>query len=231
MIRVLVVDDDYRVAELHARYAAAAEGCTVVGTANSAAQAVEYSRTLRPDLILLDQYLPDRLGIDVLPELTGDVLMVTADADAARVRAALGHGVVGYLIKPFDEQDLRDRLAAYAQFRAQLADGRVLAQDQVDRALRALHRAGRPARTRGPRATPTGMLVADAVRAIRGTVTAGELATRIGVSRPTAQRYLADLAADGTLRVELRYGSTGRPEHLYSWNGERGNEDGADGAR
>ncbi|WP_405864419.1 response regulator [Streptomyces sp. NBC_00005] len=220
MIRVLVVDDDYRVAELHARYVRATAGFTVAGIARSAAQAVELSRALQPDLILLDLYLPDRLGTEVLPALTGDVLMVTAAADAAQVRAALGHGAVGYLIKPFDDGDLRKRLAAYARYRAQLATDRPLAQDQVDRALRTLHGVDRSSRARQPRTTPTGKLVSDAVRSADGSVTASALAERLGVSRPTAQRYLADLTADGTVRVELRYGAAGRPEHLYSWNGE-----------
>ncbi|MEU8972830.1 response regulator [Streptomyces monashensis] len=220
MIRVLVVDDDYRVAELHACYVNAVDGFTVAGTAHSAAKAVELSRALRPDLILLDLYLPDRLGTEVLPALSGDVMMVTAAADAAQVRAALGRGAMGYLIKPFDERELRNRLAAYARFHAQLSTDRSLGQDQVDRALRALHGTDRTVRARPPRATPTGKLVADTVAFLGGPITASALAERLGISRPTAQRYLADLAAAGTIRIELRYGAAGRPEHLYSWNGD-----------
>ncbi|KNB54090.1 response regulator [Streptomyces caatingaensis] len=218
MIRVLVVDDDYRVAGLHARYANAVDGFTVVGTAHSAAKAVEASRALRPDLVLLDLYLPDRLGTEVLPALAGDVLVVTAATEAAQVRAALGRGAVGYLIKPFDERELRNRLTAYARYRAQLATGRTLDQAQVDRALRTLHGTDRSTRARRPRATLTGTLVADTLAALDGPVTAGALAERLGISRPTAQRYLADLAADGTVRIALRYGAAGRPEHLYTWN-------------
>jgi two-component system CitB family response regulator len=134
-------------------------------------------------------------------------------------RAALGRGAVGYLIKPFDDRDLRRRPAAYAHDRAQLATDRPLAQEQVGRALRTLHGADRPNPVRRARTTPTGKLVADAVRPADGPVTAGAVAEGLGVSRPTAQRHLADLAADGTVRVELRYGAAGRPEHLYSWNG------------
>ncbi|RLV04583.1 two-component system response regulator [Streptomyces griseocarneus] len=227
MIRVLVVDDDYRVAGLHARYVEAVDGFTVVDTVHSAAKAVEASRTLRPDLTLLDLYLPDRLGTEVLPALSGDVLMVTAATEAEQVRTALGRGAVGYLIKPFDERELRNRLTAYARYHAQLATGRPLGQDQVDRALRALHGTDRTARARRPRTTLTGTLVADTLASLDGPVTAGALAERLGISRPTAQRYLADLAADGTVRIELRYGAAGRPEHLYSWNGG-GAEPGSD---
>ena len=219
MIRVLVVDDDYRVAELHAGYVTATKGFAVVGKAHTAAQAVSLSRSLRPDLILLDQYLPDRHGTEVLPALTGDVLMITATADAALVRAALGRGAVGYLIKPFEGRELINRLAAYARYRARLASDRVVAQSEVDNALRALH--GADERSTGSRRTRTGhtgKLVTDALRSSDGPVSAGALAERLGISRPTAQRYLADLAADGSVRVELRYGAAGRPEHLYSWH-------------
>ena len=46
-------------------------------------------------------------------------------------------------------------------------------------------------------------------------LSAVDVAERVGVSRATAQRYLSGLAADGSIRVQLNYGSTGRPEHRY----------------
>ncbi|WP_269859210.1 response regulator [Streptomyces sp. RPT161] len=218
MIGVLVVDDDYRVARLHARYAGGVDGFEVVGTAHTAREAVELDQRLCPDLVLLDQYLPDRLGTSVLPELRADVIMLTAAADAEQIRQALGGGAVGYLIKPFDAQELTGRLRSYARFRAQLGGDRTLDQEQVDRALRALYGTDRTARARRGRSSPTAGLIADAVRHADRPVTASELAAQLGLSRPTAQRYLADLSGDGAVRVELRYGAAGRPEHLYRWN-------------
>jgi response regulator of citrate/malate metabolism len=220
MIGVLVVDDDYRVAGLHARYASGVDGFEVLGTAHCAREAVELEQRLRPDLVLLDQYLPDQLGTSVLPELRADVIMVTAAADAAQIRQALGRGAVGYLIKPFDAQELTARLRSYARFRAQLGGDRTLDQEQVDRALRALYGTDRAARARRQRSSPTAELIAEAVRRADRPVTASELAAQLGLSRPTAQRYLADLSGDGAVRVELRYGVAGRPEHLYRWNAQ-----------
>ncbi len=57
----------------------------------------------------------------------------------------------------------------------------------------------------------------DAICDAEEPVTAADIATRLGLSRATAQRYLSDLAADGRVTVGLRYGTTGRPEHLYRW--------------
>ncbi|MEU5726293.1 helix-turn-helix domain-containing protein [Micromonospora sp. NPDC047738] len=53
-------------------------------------------------------------------------------------------------------------------------------------------------------------------------MTAVEIAEATGISRTTAQRYLADLAESGKLELNLRYGSQGRPEHLYRWHDASG---------
>ena len=45
---------------------------------------------------------------------------------------------------------------------------------------------------------------------------AGEIAEAVGISRATAQRYLSGLVDEGTIAMQLRYGTTGRPEHRYS---------------
>jgi len=47
-------------------------------------------------------------------------------------------------------------------------------------------------------------------------VSAAEVATMVGISRPTAQRYLTFLEQHGIVTLHLRYGTTGRPEHRYS---------------
>ncbi len=76
-IRVLIVDDDFMVAKVHAGFVAALEGFAVVGTAATGAQALEEIERLRPDLVLLDVQLPDLDGFDVAARLaTGDGPMV-----------------------------------------------------------------------------------------------------------------------------------------------------------
>lgn len=218
MIRVLVVDDDFRVADLHARFVARVPGFAVVGVAHSAAEAIEMAGSLRPDLVLLDQYLPDGLGTSLVAGFDCDVIMVTASTEGAVVRTALGKGVMNYLVKPFTEADLAQRLRAYARFRTRLSGDVTLDQAEIDRTVRLLREGDRlDAAVRKGRSSQTVRLVSDAVRDAGEPVTATDLATRLGLSRATAQRYLSDLAADGRVTVSLRYGTTGRPEHLYGW--------------
>jgi two-component system CitB family response regulator len=218
VIKVLVVDDDFRVAAMHAQFVRRVAGFEVVGVAHTAAEAAQLAAGRRPDLTLLDQYLPDGAGTDLAPHLSCDVIMLSAASEAAVVRAALGHGVVNYLVKPFTEADLADRLQAYARFRGQLGSRRPLTQVEIDRALRTLHEGDRieGAVPKG-RSAHTTNLVVEVLRSASRPLSATDVAARLGLSRATAQRYLSGLAAAGRVNVELRYGTTGRPEHLFRW--------------
>ncbi len=215
MIRVLVVEDDFRVAQVHADFTERVPGFQAVAVAHSAAEAREQLHQHRPDLVLLDNYLPDRPGIELLPELGTDTIVLTAATDATSVRAALSAGALNYVIKPFTAQQLADRLTAYARYRAHLpASGASVDQDEVDRAVRSLHDGDRSQSPKG-QSTVTTRLVLDALRAARRPRSAVEIADELGMARATAQRYLAGLARSGKAGMSLRYGASGRPEHQY----------------
>jgi len=77
------------------------------------------------------------------------------------------------------------------------------------------------AAARKGRSPVTSEAIGEVLRAAQDALTAIEVAEATGVSRATAQRYLSDLARDGLVRLTLRYGSTGRPEHCFEWLGRR----------
>ncbi|MBC3991234.1 response regulator [Streptomyces sp. AC563] len=223
MIDVLVVDDDVRVAEINAAYVTKTPGFTVVGRAHTAAEALAYLERTHVDLVLLDHYLPDETGLALVARLRQlghhtDVIMVTAARDIATVQAAMRHGALQYLVKPFTFAGLRAKLDGYAALRRALATDEEAGQDQVDRIFGALGGA-----SAGPPALPKGHspLTADLVRQVLrgadGPLSAQEVADRSQLSRQTAQRYLKLLERAGRVRLSLRYGETGRPEHRYLW--------------
>src|SRR3712207_8944449 len=114
------------VAKVHAGFVAALEGFTVVGTASTGAQALEAVQQLGPDLVLLDVYLPDTTGLDVLRRLRAmgsdvDVIVISAARDVDSIRDALHGGVLNYLVKPFDRRTFEARLRDYAALRGELA--------------------------------------------------------------------------------------------------------------
>lgn len=218
-IRVLVVEDDIRVANLHADFVRRVPGFAVAGLAHNAAEARARLADTPVDLVLLDNYLPGESGLLLLREITTDTIMLTAVSDAATVRAAFAAGALNYLVKPFDGDDLADRLTAYARYHAQLSPaGRTASQADIDRAVRLLHEGDRRNTPKGMSAA-TAQLVADGLRSYGSPASAAELATELGIARATAQRYLTSLVRDGGATMRLRYGATGRPEHEYSWVG------------
>src|SRR5438874_1544640 len=85
MIRTLVVDDDYRVADLHCAYLERVAGFEVAGRVHTGAAALTGVAQLRPDLVLLDIYLPDMTGLEVLQRLREDE---TAPVDVIAITAA-----------------------------------------------------------------------------------------------------------------------------------------------
>ncbi|WP_067503348.1 response regulator [Actinoplanes sp. TFC3] len=216
MIRVLVVEDDFRVADVHVGFTRRIDGFEVAGTARTAAQARSMLATTAVDLVLLDTFLPDESGLDLLSGLGADAIMLTAACDAATVRTAYARGALNFLVKPFTAEQLGERLVAYRHYRAVLSGDRTLSQDEIDRCWRLLHEGDRPAAPKGQSAV-TVRLVSDALRQSPGPRTAAEVADELGISRATAQRYLAALARDGAAEMRLRYGATGRPEHRYRW--------------
>ncbi|GAB0106700.1 response regulator [Nocardia sp. JMUB6875] len=218
-LSVLVVDDDFRVANLHAGIVAALPGFSVAATVNSLAAARAAIAGAQVDLALVDVYLPDGSGIELVREVRFDAMMLTAATESETVRAALAAGALGYLVKPFDHAVLAARLAGYARYRRILAAPEVTAGD-VDAALAALRPAvvasGTAAAGAVAAASPTKDLVLQAVQAADAPMSAAQVSAAIGISRATAQRYLATLVGAGDLRMQLRYGSTGRPEQEYS---------------
>jgi response regulator of citrate/malate metabolism len=218
MIEVLVVDDDFMVAKIHTGFVERTPGFTVTGVAHTGAQALEEAARLQPDLVLLDVYLPDVSGLDLLgalreaaPEV--DVLVISAAREAETVRRALRGGIVHYLVKPFSYDDLRVRLEHYLQAYAGMAGERA-DQADIDRLFGV---AGTERRVPKGFSAETLRLVEEALRRQQGDVSAAEAASLLGISRVSARRYLEHLTETGKAEVSLRYGEVGRPERRYAW--------------
>lgn len=220
MIRVLVVDDDFMVARIHAAFVARTAGFEVVAVAHTGAEALQAAVDGRPDLVLLDIHLPDMSGVEVLQHLAAeaadtDVLAVTAATEIETVRAALRGGVVNYLLKPFDYDALRERLEHYAASRRSLGDAPTVAQPDLDRVF-----GTRPASGELPPKGLSAETVEVVRRALRTCITdlsAAECARLTGLSRISARRYLEYFVTSGKAEVRLRYGAAGRPERRYAW--------------
>jgi len=195
-------------------------GFQVVGRAHSGTEALEKVDQLEPDLVLLDIYLPDISGLEVLQRLRDegmapvDVIAITAARDVESLRAAMRGGVVHYLIKPFLFPTFEEKLLSYAAARERMTRIGRAEQGDVDRIFGTL----RTARTE---ALPKGLsdatleLIVQALGRSQSGLPAALVADEAGVSRVTARRYLDHLCQLGRVELTMRYGGPGRPEHRY----------------
>ena len=215
-VRVLLVEDDVRVARVNREWLERDEGVHVVGTAATCAQAHELLRALRPDLVLLDVHLPDGSGAEVLQTWRAagewvNVVMVTAAGDEATVRATLAFGVLDYLIKPFGGSRLAEAVARH-RLRDRLSQG-AFSQADLDR-----FRGVAPSEETLPKGVDPHTLE-RVVAALHGAapeaLSAEDLGTRVGLSRVTAWRYLEFLVRSGQAELAHLYGAAGRPAKLY----------------
>ena len=103
-IRVLICDDNELVRRFVRALLEEAGGIQVVGEASGGGAALVEAERLQPDVILLDLAMPDRSGLDVLPDLrrvapAARIIVLSGLAAENAAASALALGAVAYLEK------------------------------------------------------------------------------------------------------------------------------------
>jgi CitB family two-component system response regulator CitT len=223
VIKVLIAEDDFRIAAIHESYIQKVQGFQVAGKAKSAKDLWEALQKEQVDLILLDVYMPDELGTNLLPLLRErhpevDVIIITAATETMLLRDALHYGVVHYLIKPVTAQKFTQVLTEYKEKRELINSKEEVNQTMIDLFFGQIQE---ESQQKDERDLPTGInsLTLDKVKTFMAAemngITAEELGEKMGASRTTARRYVEYLVTTGECRAELAYGIIGRPERKY----------------
>ncbi|MCD1587071.1 response regulator [Halomonas sp. IOP_14] len=223
---ILVIEDDFRIADIHRAFIEQSDGFYVVGMARngSEAKAIMAEQATNIQLILLDAYLPDVEGLELLWAIRRDyvhvdIVMVTAAREVETISEALRGGVFDYLIKPIEAARMTQMLTRFRREREALANRAEMNQDELDSVLARL-KPGEPLRAKS-QTLPKGIdrltlrRVIDALADAPDSLTAMQMARIMGASRSTARRYLEFLVAEQAVSAELGYGDVGRPERRY----------------
>ncbi len=219
-ITTIIVEDDPMVLEINKQFVEKVEGFSVVGVAQSGEDALKLLKTIKPQLVILDIYLPDLSGIDVLKEMrsTGypaDVIMITAARDAETIKEVLRYGAIDYIVKPFKFSRMQNALLSYRMLRARLEEKTTLDQEEID-ALKKSKSVAKPFEElpKGLNEVTLRQIFLYMVKK-KDSLSAEEVAEGVGIARVTARRYLEYLAKIGKLQLEIQYGSVGRPINRY----------------
>lgn len=141
MIKVLIVEDDPMVSEMNKFYLQQVEGFRADGWASSAEEVLGMLEKQAYDLILLDIYMKESNGLELLSEIRRrgvkiDVIVISAASDKESIQEALQNGAVDYLIKPFEFSRLRAALNGYREQNKLFRSQERLNQSELDRLSR-----------------------------------------------------------------------------------------------
>ena len=227
IIKVLLIEDDPMVREVNRQFIERVNGFEIVGTAANGVEGFEKICTLKPDLVFMDIFMPEQNGIDTLRKIrkeniSVDVISVTAANDMPTIQTILHLGVYDYIMKPFTFERMEQTLQNYRQFKQKVIGVQDITQQELDELMRKGQTEQQIEKldhslTELPKGFNRATLdkVLNYLRECQTGASADEVATAIGVARVTARRYLDYMEKCKLIKVDIQYGSVGRPINQY----------------
>jgi len=228
-IQVLLVEDDPMVREVNRQFIERVEGFKVIDMASDGVKGIEKIKALKPDLVVMDIFMPEQDGIQTLHQIRAenlnvDCLTVTAANDVQTIQQILHLGVFDYIMKPFTFERMEQTLIHYRQFKEKMASASDVSQAELDEMI---GQAWQPINEEQEQVIkvsqdlPKGFNRATMDKVLKYLkqcevgASADDVATGIGVARVTARRYLDYMEKNEMIRVDIQYGSVGRPINQY----------------
>ncbi|WP_216829472.1 response regulator [Alkalihalobacterium elongatum] len=219
-IQVLLVEDDPMVQEVNRMFIEKVDGFSVVGVASSGELGKQQVEKLKPDLVLLDVYMPGIDGVELIKQLREelvdvDIIAVTAANDTTTVKTLLRYGVVDYVVKPFTFERLEKALNQYKNTYRRLNHIEKVSQEKLDRII--IQQDYEKPDVTLPKGLHAHTLsqINDYLKGMKTAKSAEEIGSDVGLARVTVRRYLNYLESIGQVEMELTYGTIGRPIQLY----------------
>jgi two-component system response regulator CitB len=220
-LEVVIVEDEPHLAGLHRDYIEQNFHLRVVGIAATLEQARPLLERHRPRLVLLDNFLPDGQGVDLLdsPLLRSfecSVIFITAASDMQTCSHAMRSGAFDYIIKPVFFTRLHASLERFMRLVQGLRSVKVVDQSALDRLFNL------PAGETGPAPSAKG-IEPNTLELVQRVFTASpesswsveQVVAETGISKTTGRRYLEYCVETGFIGVEMQYGNIGHPRRLY----------------
>ncbi len=223
-INALIVEDEPILAEVNAEFVQRNTNIKIVGIASTLNDAKVMLEKFNPQLVLLDNYLPDGQGIElfdyiVKKQLSTYIIFITAASDMDTCSHAIRHGAFDYLIKPVSYERMAYSLNKFKLFLLRQSSPKNLSQRQIDELfnLQTKDFIDTQKSTKGIDAL-TLQRVQNLFIHTPDELTVDDVAHKAQISRTTVRRYLEYCVQTNFLKVEIQYGKIGRPERYYKHN-------------
>ncbi|AIG26351.1 response regulator [Brevibacillus laterosporus] len=222
MFRVVIIEDDPMVQELHRLFIQQVEGFTVIGVASNGLEGLSMIQELQPDLAIMDIFMPSQNGIETLKQLrSGDnpveIIVITAAKDMETIQTMMRHGAFDYIMKPFKFERIKQALDNFSKYAKQTGEHATMSQSELDSLL-----FGQPAKQeRQQQELPKGLhsITMHQIKQFmveqKQSMSAEEVAEHVGLARVTARRYLEYLERTQMVERDVQYGGVGRPVNRY----------------
>ena len=226
-IQVLIVEDDFRIADINRQFVERVKGFAVLDVVKTSEEALTYLRSTStlPQLILLDVYIPDTEGLSLFWQLRQefnevDVIMVTAAKEVATIAETLRGGIFDYIVKPVDFDRFEQTLTRFNVQNKLLREREELDQQEIDLLTGAQAAVSQEKDDEGKLPKGIDQITLDKIKIVLQQsndlgLTALDAGNKVGVSRSTARRYLEYLVSINEAAAQLKYGDIGRPERKY----------------
>jgi two-component system, CitB family, response regulator DctR len=220
-LKVLLIEDDPMVREVHRQFIDRIEGFSIIGIASNGMEGLRLVKELSPDLAIIDIYMPYMGGLEMLSELRSeaysvDVIAITAASDIETIHRVRQQGAVDYIIKPFTFDRIKKSLDNYKNYRVKLGEKKALLQEELDQILfiDSKEESERESLPKGLNMN-TLIKITRFISQEKEPVSAEVVAESIGMARVTARRYLDYLEKEGKVKIHIHYGGVGRPINRY----------------
>lgn len=223
MIKAVIIEDDLMVASINNQFLLKTPGIQTTATFHSGKSALAFLKENPVDLILLDLYMPDLSGLELLSELRRqnrkeDVIMITAANDAEHISEALHLGIIDYLVKPFTYERFSQAVDKFLLQRKIIENGMAFSQNDIDQLIHMT----RPSQTSREMELEKG-IQRQTLEKLRNCLkqcpgqykTSEQISEETGLSKVTIRRYMNYLIEHDAAKSRIDYETGGRPRIEY----------------
>ncbi|MGL6259563.1 response regulator [Vibrio sp. WXL210] len=220
-VKVLIVEDIKEMSSLLSEHISKLYPYEVVGIAPTIADARMMINHLKPTLLILDNFLPDGTGLNLIKSLRAkdnpvDVIFVTAASESETAVTAIRYGAFDYLLKPFSLEQITDSLERYFEFSRSV---HIEKNENINQAfVKKIYNTHLNSDSVINHPKGIDVITLQKVLAVfeeGEEYTADVISEKTSISRTTARRYLEYAANIGQLSADIKHGKVGRPQRTF----------------